>query len=125
MKTLLESEIGSLMTGQPEKMENLTGRRVTVVGLARAGLASALLSKQRGAEVFVTDAKPKDELTQAIRALDERNVGYETGGHTDRALDGCDLVVVSPGVPLDLPLLLDARSRSIPIISEIEAAFRT
>jgi UDP-N-acetylmuramoylalanine--D-glutamate ligase len=124
MKTLVEPETGSLMKDQPEKTENLAGKRVTVVGMARAGLASALLCKQHGAEVFVTDLKPKDELIKAVGALEAGNIAYETGGHTERALKGCDLFVVSPGVSLDLPLLMDARSRSIPIISEIEAAYR-
>ena len=62
MKTQVAADAGSLMTDKPEQREIFAGRRVTVIGLARAGLASALLCRQHGAEVFVTDKETADAL---------------------------------------------------------------
>jgi len=123
MNMQVAADAGSLMMGKPEQKKVFAGRRVTVVGLARAGLASALLCRQHGAEVFVTDKETADLLSLGLAALEDCGIVYETGGHTRQGLDNCDLIVVSPGVPLDLPLLGEARARAIPIISEIEAAY--
>ena len=112
------------MAHPEENTERLAGRRVTVIGAARAGLASALLCRKHGAEVFVSDMKPAESLATAIDTLEQSNILFETGGHTARAIEKCDLVIVSPGVRLDSPLVAEAQSRGIPVISEIEAAYR-
>lgn len=123
MKTQVAANAGSLMGDKPEQRKSFAGRRVTVIGLARAGLASALLCRQHGAEVFVTDNKTIDALSDRVAILENRGIAFETGGHTRSGLDNCDVIVVSPGIPLDLPILGEARARAIPIISEIEAAY--
>jgi len=115
---------GTVMAGRPGKINGYDGRRVTVVGLARAGLACALLCRRHGADVFVTDQKSADTLREAVVALEKNEIAYETGGHTARPLDGCDIIIVSPGIPLEAPILAEARAKGIPIISELEAAFR-
>lgn len=123
MKTSLMADSGTLIAGKSEQNKGLQGKRVTVIGLARAGLASALLCRRHGAEVFVTDKETAERLSAAIGAIEEVGVTYETGGHTQRGLEDCDLIIVSPGVPLDLPLLAEARTCGVKIISEIEAAY--
>jgi len=105
-------------------LATLAGRRVAVVGLARSGVAAARLLHEAGARVVAVDAKPVEALGAAARELASlgiRLVGGETGG--DAAGDA-DLVVVSPGVPLDSPQLARARARGIPVLGELELAWR-
>ncbi len=100
----------------------LIGKRVLVVGLGKSGAASALFLKRRGARVTVSDAKPEDELRSAIPALLDNGITVETGGHGDRTFHGQDLIVVSPGVPVDAPQIVQARALGVPVIGEIELA---
>jgi len=124
MKTIMKTDPQRMAAMPEEQAVRLAGKRVTVMGMARAGLAGALLYRRHGAEVFVSDMKPAESLAAAIQTLEQNNIAFEAGGHTSRALEQCDQIVVSPGVRLDVPLLAEARSRNIPIISEIEAAYR-
>lgn len=91
--------------------------------MARSGLACAKLLKKLGAEVLVSDIKPSNLLTSEIAQLTESNIDFETGGHTSKAITNKDYLVISPGVPLDIPILKEAQERGIPIFSEIEVAF--
>src|SRR5229473_2464172 len=100
----------------------LNGKRVLVVGLGKSGAASALFLKRRGARVTVSDAKPEDELRSAIPALLDNGITVETGGHGDRTFHVQDLIVVSPGVPVDAPQIVQARALGVPVIGEIELA---
>jgi UDP-N-acetylmuramoylalanine--D-glutamate ligase len=101
---------------------DLQNKRVLVVGLGKSGVASALFLKSRGARVTVSDAKPEAELRDEILLLLEHGVTVETGGHGDRTFRGQDLIVVSPGVPVDAPQLVQARTLGEPVIGEIELA---
>jgi UDP-N-acetylmuramoylalanine--D-glutamate ligase len=105
---------------------DLNNKRVLVVGLGKSGVASALFLKSRGARVTVSDAKPEAELRDEILLLLEHGIVVETGGHGDRTFRGQDLIVVSPGVPVDAPLLVQARTLGEPVIimGEIELASR-
>lgn len=98
---------------------DVAGRRVTVVGGARSGLAAARLLARRGARVFLTDAAPAPK--GLAEGLARAGVAYEFGGHSARALDA-DLVVLSPGVPSTAPLVQQAVRQHLPVVSEIEAA---
>jgi UDP-N-acetylmuramoylalanine--D-glutamate ligase len=100
----------------------LSGKRVLVVGLGKSGVASALFMKERGARVTVSDAKPEEQLRNEIPVLLDHGIAVETGGHGERTFRGQDLIVVSPGVPVDAPLLMHARSLAEPVIGEIELA---
>ena len=95
-----------------------------VVGLGKSGVASALFLKSQGARVTVSDTKSQDELRGEIPKLLDAGVTLETGGHGERTFGGQDLIVVSPGVPVDVPLLEQAREQGIPVIGEIELAAR-
>jgi UDP-N-acetylmuramoylalanine--D-glutamate ligase len=100
----------------------LNNKRVLVVGLGKSGVASALFLKEHGARVTVSDTKSGDELRNEIPALLDHGITVETGGHGERTFRGQDLIVVSPGVPVDAPLLQQARSLGEPVIGEVELA---
>ena len=100
----------------------LNGKRVLVVGLGKSGVASALFMKNHGARVTVSDTKSGDELRNEIPVLLDNGITVETGGHGDRTFQGQDLIVVSPGVPVDAPPLVQARSLGESVIGEIELA---
>lgn len=97
------------------------GIKVTVLGAGRSGRSAAKLLLRRGARVFVSDqGRPGAE---AMAWLKESKCDYETGGHTLRALDA-ELMVVSPGVRLDNPIIVQAREKGMEVIGEIELAYR-
>ena len=100
------------------------GKRVLVVGLGKSGVASAQFLAARGARVTVSDTRSQNELKTQIPALLDRGIAVETGGHGERTFRDQDLIVVSPGVPSDLPQLARARGLGIAVIGEIELAAR-
>jgi len=101
---------------------DVKAKRVLVVGLGKSGVASAIFLKDRGARVSVSDAKTEDQLRSAIPALLDKGISVESGGHGERTFRDQDLIVVSPGVPSDVPQLQKARAQGIPIIGEVELA---
>ncbi len=107
-------------------MENprLGGRKVTVVGLAKSGVAAARLCAREGARVTVTDARPAAELSASLAALDGIELRRALGGHDPRDFEEADLVVASPGVPLAIPEIRAARARGVPVWGEVELAAR-
>jgi UDP-N-acetylmuramoylalanine--D-glutamate ligase len=102
----------------------IQGQRVLVVGLGKSGTASALFLQQRGARVTVSDTKPPEQLGPEISQLLDAGVTVETGGHGERTFRAQDLIVVSPGVPAEAPLLVQARLHGVPVVGEIELASR-
>jgi UDP-N-acetylmuramoylalanine--D-glutamate ligase len=103
---------------------DLKNKRVLVVGLGKSGVASALFLQERGARVTVSDAKTENELRGEIPQLLDKGIAVESGGHGERTFRGQDLIVVSPGVPVDVPQLAQARAQGVPVIGEIELASR-
>src|ERR1700720_807381 len=103
-------------------MAELNNKRVLVVGLGKSGVASALFLKAHGVRVTVSDTKSGDELRNEIPTLLDHGITVETGGHGERTFRGQDLIVVSPGVPVDSPPLLQARALGGSVIGEIELA---
>ena len=97
-------------------------KQISVFGLHRSGVAVAKLLNDLGAKVLVTDPKSIDELQADIDALKDRDIDFILGGHDQRCIEKADLIVLSPGVPLDIPILQEARSASIPITGELEVA---
>lgn len=102
----------------------LNNKRVLVVGLGKSGVASALFLKAHGARVTVSDTKSGDELRNDLPVLLDHGITVETGGHGERTFRGQDLIVVSPGVPIDTPALVQARALGETVIGEIELAAR-
>ncbi|MGB8988202.1 MAG: UDP-N-acetylmuramoyl-L-alanine--D-glutamate ligase [Candidatus Sulfotelmatobacter sp.] len=101
---------------------DLKDKRVLVVGLGKSGVASALFLKAHGAQVTVSDTKSGDDLRNEIPTLLDHGITVETGGHGERTFRGQDLIVVSPGVPVDAPPLVQARALGEMVIGEIELA---
>jgi UDP-N-acetylmuramoylalanine--D-glutamate ligase len=103
----------------------LKNKRVLVVGLARTGIATALFCAGRGAAVTATDSRGEAEIGEEIVArLRAANVSLELGGHQEQIFLRQDLIIPSPGVPADAPLLQTARAKGVTIWSEIELAYR-
>ncbi len=110
----------------------LQGKRVTVFGLNRSGIAVAKLLRSYGATVTVTDTRSAEALSTEIAALNEFPKSDDTcnlyrkffDGHPAECIADADFIVVSPGVPLNIPILCEARARDLPILGELEVAAR-
>jgi UDP-N-acetylmuramoylalanine--D-glutamate ligase len=102
----------------------LRGKRLLVVGLARTGVATALFCAAQGANVTATDARTENEIGEAIAPLRTAGVSLELGGHRENSFLEQDLIIPSPGVPADAPLLQAARANGVTIWSEVELADR-
>ncbi len=101
---------------------DLKNKRVLVVGLGKSGVSAALYLRGLGARVTVSDARPSDALAREIPALLDAGVMVETGGHGVLTFRRQDLVVLSPGVPLSTPEIVQVRGYGVPLIGELELA---
>ena len=105
-------------------MLELKGKKVLVVGLGRSGLAAAIFLRRQGAHVTVSDIRSAEALAKDIPALLDQGINVEAGGHGLLTFRRQDRIVVSPGVPLNTPELVQARNLGRPIIGELELAAR-
>ncbi len=105
-------------------MMELKGKKVLVVGLGKSGLAAALFLRRKGAQVTVSDVRSAKALAKDIPALLDEGINVEAGGHGLLTFRRQDLIVVSPGVPLDTPELAQVRRFGLPVIGELELAAR-
>ncbi len=103
--------------------QELRSQRVLVVGLARSGIAAVELLLRSGASVVATDLRSADELGLGSLGWRDRGVELRLGRQTPELLSGVDLVVLSPGVPLQSPLPTAARDRNVRTIGELELAY--
>jgi len=102
----------------------LKDKTVLVVGLGRTGRDSARFLAQQGARVLVSDLHPEAALRAEMAELQDVEIEYRLGGEEPDCLDGVDYVIPSPGVGRQNALLQEASARRIPILSEIELAYR-
>ena len=100
----------------------LKGKKILVVGLGKSGLAAALFLRRRGAQVTVSDVRSAKALAKEIPALLEEGIAVEAGGHGLLTFRRQDLIVVSPGVPLNTPEIVKVRGFGLPVIGEVELA---
>jgi len=100
----------------------IKGKKILVVGLGKSGLAAALFLRRQGAQVTVSDVRSAEELAKEIPALIDEGIAVEAGGHGLLTFRRQDLIVVSPGVPLDTPELALVMKFGLPIIGELELA---
>jgi UDP-N-acetylmuramoylalanine--D-glutamate ligase len=103
---------------------DLSGKSILVIGLGKTGIASARFLAGKGANVSITDEKPLTELKGAIRELGNAYVNLEFRKYDPVSLSRVDLIIPSPGVPPSNILLVKAVNEKIPILSEIEIAYR-
>lgn len=97
------------------------GKRCTILGAARSGLAAAALLRRHGATVFVSDRAPAEAMKAAKQELDGLGIEMEFGANSERALNA-DLMVLSPGIPSSAPIVQAALGNGVPVISEMELA---
>jgi len=103
------------------EVSQIRGRKISVIGAARSGVAVARLLQHHGARSFVSDKTTPDKLKAEAQTLRELGIEYELGGHSGRVYD-CSLMVISPGVPSNAPVVIEAQQRSISVVSEVEVA---
>jgi UDP-N-acetylmuramoylalanine--D-glutamate ligase len=101
---------------------DIRGKNVLVVGLARSGVAAAHWLSDHGAVVTGTDMQGSSAFPKVIPELLNRKVGLELGLHRESTFLRQDFIIISPGVPADLPVLNLARQKGIPVVPEIEVA---
>ncbi len=99
---------------------NYQDQKITVIGAGKTGLSLARYFSARGAGVTLSDQRSREELN--LQAMD--GVSFDCGGHTERFFTGADLVVASPGVPLDVPPLIAAREAGVPVRGEVDIALK-
>jgi len=102
----------------------LKKQRILVIGIGKTGMASIRFMAGQGAHVIATDEKPFQELNVPVEELDRMHGNVELVRYDGNALSGVDMIIPSPGVPPSNFLLTEAVRRGIPILSEIELAFR-
>jgi UDP-N-acetylmuramoylalanine--D-glutamate ligase len=102
----------------------LGGTPVTVVGLARSGVAACRVLAAQGAHVTGTDRSPRESLRAEIAELERLGVTIEAGGHRPASFVESGLIVLSPGVPTEMPLIQEARLKGVPVWGEVELAYR-
>ena len=102
---------------------DLKGKKVLVVGLARTGIATAKFLKAKGSLVTVTEVKPKEEMKEAVQALKGMDISTEWGGHQTETFLKQDIIVVSPGVDLNIEPIQKAIKQGVRVVSEIELAY--
>jgi len=104
------------------KALDLNGRKVLVVGLARTGLATVKFLKAKGSIVNVTEVKSKEEMKEAVQEMEGMDIPMEWDGHRTETFLKPDLIVVSPGVDLNIEPIQMALKKGVRVISEIELA---
>ena len=99
--------------------------KVLILGLSKSGIAAAEAANKRGCKVYITEGKePKEEYINKIDELKKEGIQIETGGHTDDFINGSSYAITSPGIPPKSEIFQKLRNKNIPIISEIEYAYR-
>lgn len=101
-------------------MTDLAGKQVVVLGLARQGVALVRYLAAQDARVTISDLKPATELRDEIRALEGLPVRYLLGGHPLEMLENVDLICLSGGIPLDIPIVNEARRKGIPLTNDTQ-----
>lgn len=99
------------------------GKKALVCGMARSGIAAAKLLNRLGARVTLQDMKKREEISADVLALEGEGIVLYTGANPDEIACAQDLIVLSPGIPCDLPFIA-AEEAGIEVISEVELAYR-
>ena len=99
--------------------------KILILGLSKSGIAAAFAAGKRGGDVWITEVKePKEDYTEKIDELKKLGVHIETGGHTDSFIEGSSYAITSPGIPPKSEIFQKLHEHNIPIISEVEYAYR-
>lgn len=102
---------------------NLKDKNILVLGLAISGVSTAKALNKLGANVTITDMKTEEKLSSFIKQLENFNINYVLGSN-DVDLENFDLIIKSPGIPLEIPIIKKAKQKEIEVITDIELAYR-
>ena len=108
-----------LVTSKPKSYSD---KQITIFGANRSGIAIARLLYELGANITLTDTRDRDKLSAEIAQLDGMQIEFQLGGHEESCIANAEAIIVSPGVPLDIPILCEAKKRNISIFGELEAS---
>ncbi|NUN10509.1 MAG: UDP-N-acetylmuramoyl-L-alanine--D-glutamate ligase [Ignavibacteriaceae bacterium] len=100
----------------------IKGKQISILGAERSGVGAARLVKRLGGIPFVSDHAKEDKISESLKQLAEEGIEYECGAHSNRVFD-TEFIIVSPGVPSNSSVMVQAYNRGITVISEIEFAF--
>ena len=99
--------------------------KVLILGLSKSGIAAAIEAKALNYDVYITESKEsKEEFTEKVKELKELGVHIETGGHSEEFISEAKFAITSPGIPPKSEIFGTLQRKNIPIISEIEFAYR-
>ncbi len=99
------------------------GKKALVCGMARSGIAAAKLLKRLGAEVTLQDMKKREDISADVLNLENEGIVLYTGANPDDIACAQDIIVLSPGIPCDLPFITAAEAAGVSVISEVELAY--
>ena len=100
---------------------DITGKKISIIGAVRSGIGAAKLAKKQGAIPFVSDSGSRGLMEKSLLIFQTEGIANEFEAHSDKVYE-CDLMITSPGVPTDSPVLTKAREKGIDIVSEVEFA---
>ena len=104
---------------------SISGKKVLVLGLSKSGIAAANFAKEHGAEVFLSEGKDlQDNKLEQVKTLQNNGIKVEYGGHSDNFIDSAEIAITSPGIPPHSEIITRLKSKHIPVISELELAYR-
>ena len=105
---------------------SVRGKKVLVLGLSKSGIAAAMFANRHGGNVFLTESKDvtTKEKSDQVKALEDLGIHVEYGKHTQEFIKGSDMAVTSPGIPPRSEIIRKVREEQIPVISELELAYR-
>lgn len=105
-------------------MMDIRDKKVVIAGLGQTGFDTAMFLNKKGAQVFVTESSENDDILKKSAGLKSMGIKTETGGHTEKFISGAEMIIPCPGVPdTSLPVMF-GKKNSLPVISEIELAYR-
>lgn len=105
------------------KISSLENKKVTVIGGGLSGIAASILLNNKGAGVFLSEMGDTPEKQMELKCLNESNISYETGKHSPERILDSDMIIISPGISPEIPIIREAQKKNIPIYGELEAAF--
>ena len=103
---------------------DFANKKLVVIGAGISGIAAAMLAKKSGATVCLSDAKEETAIKYDLEELRSSGIEVVLGPQTEELLVGVDYLIISPAVPIDIPLVTKARERGVEVMSEVEMAFR-
>jgi UDP-N-acetylmuramoylalanine--D-glutamate ligase len=98
------------------------GKKVSILGGGLSGISVSLLLHNRGANVFLSEIENTKEKLNEFKVFQEKNIDYELGKHSPEKILNADMIIISPGLSSDIPIVKEAIKQNIPIYSEIEVA---